>query len=72
MQGCHMEFNRLPPLINALARSNTFPVAGGLFKGDYGSDAHGVEFIHLQLPSTAFNYQLLWPDGAKGIDAIAR
>ena len=60
MQGCHMEFNRLSN-VTALARSNTFPVAGGLFKGDYGSDAHGVEFIHLQLPV----------EGAKGIEAVA-
>ena len=55
-----MELKRLGN-VTALRRSTTFPVAGGLFKGDYGSDAHGVEFIHLQLPA----------EGAKGIEAVA-
>ena len=58
IQRSHMEFKRLSK-VTALKSSNTFPVPGGLFKGDYS--AHGVEFIHLQLPV----------EGAKGIEALA-
>ena len=68
IQGSHMEFKRLSN-VTALARSTTFPVAGGLFTGGKGTWpmfpadylAHGVEFIHLQLPV----------EGAKGIEALA-
>ena len=49
MQGSHFQLNKLDNL-TTLTHNNEFPIAGGLFKGDYGTDAHGVEFIQLRLP----------------------
>ena len=42
-----MIFNNVNEAL-AKPRATSFPVQGGLFKGDYS--AQGVQFIHLQLP----------------------